>query len=108
MGMRASQELAVGHARQDQIVGVLGLAGHLGPGVDLGQRLPDDGEALLLHDARLSSTNLTLASPGSSPPAPRPRLGSIFRPSHARLPGSSPPAPPPRLGPTFPPSPAPL
>ena len=49
VGMRAPQQLGVGHAGQDQVVGVLGLAGHLGPGVDLGQRLPDDGEALLLH-----------------------------------------------------------
>src|SRR5258708_18339194 len=47
--MPAAQELAVGHARHQQVVGELGLADHLGPGVDLGQRLADDREAILLH-----------------------------------------------------------
>src|SRR5712692_6465954 len=47
--MPAAQELAVGHARHQEVVGELDLADHLGPGVDLGQRLADDREAVFLH-----------------------------------------------------------
>ena len=58
VGVGAAQQLAVGHARQDQVVGVAGLPGDLGPGVDLGERLADDGElggALSLTGRRLPS-----------------------------------------------------
>ncbi len=44
VGVAAAEQLAVDHARQDQVVGVASLAGHLGPGVDLGQGLTDDTE----------------------------------------------------------------
>ena len=49
MGVRAAEQLAVGEARQDHVVGELGLAGDLGPGIDLGQRLADDRELAVLH-----------------------------------------------------------
>jgi hypothetical protein len=38
----APQQLAVGHPRHDEIVGEARLPDHLGPRVDLGQRLADD------------------------------------------------------------------
>ncbi len=44
--VRAPEQLAEGHPREDQVVRELGVARHLGPGVDLGQGLPDHGEAL--------------------------------------------------------------
>ena len=47
--VRAPQELAVGHPRQHHVVGELRLAGDLGPGVDLGERLADDRELAVLH-----------------------------------------------------------
>src|SRR5262249_25232022 len=47
--MGTPQQLAVGQAREGQVVGGLGLAGDLGPGVDLRQRLPGDGEARFLY-----------------------------------------------------------
>ena len=47
--VRAPQQLAVGHARHQEVVGELGLADDLGPRVDLGQRLADDREAVLSH-----------------------------------------------------------
>src|SRR5439155_19884512 len=52
---------------------------------------------------RSVSAHFTLASPGSSPAAPRPRLGSVY-PDHFTLasPGSSPAAPRPRLGSVYP------
>ena len=47
--VRASQQLGVGHAGQDEIVGEPGLARDLGPRVDLGQRLADHRKLARAH-----------------------------------------------------------
>ena len=47
MRVRAAQELAVQRPRQHYIVGVDGLPGDLGPAVDPGEWLPDNGESRL-------------------------------------------------------------
>ena len=46
VGVRRAQDLAVGHARQAQVVGVEGLAGGLGDGVGLAPPGPEHQEAL--------------------------------------------------------------
>ena len=66
--MGAAQELAVGHAGQDDVVGELRLAGHLGPRVDLRKRAADDREAVFRHGWALPHP---LGSPAA---APRPAL----------------------------------
>ena len=55
----AAEELGEGHAREHEVVGVFRVAGDLGPGVDLGQRLPDDGELRGAHrDSLPASRNV--------------------------------------------------
>jgi hypothetical protein len=49
VGVGAAQKLRVRHARQEEIVGVLRLADHLRPRVDLRQRPADDRELVLGH-----------------------------------------------------------
>src|SRR5439155_15148191 len=47
VAVRRAEEPAVRHAREEEVVGVLGLADHLRPGVDLREGLPDDRELVL-------------------------------------------------------------
>jgi hypothetical protein len=56
-----AQELRVRHARQDEVIGVPGLAGDLRPRVDLRQRLSDHRELVLL--ACHAAPVVTLARP---------------------------------------------
>ena len=67
VGMGAAQQLAVRHARHDEVVGVPGLAGDLRPRVDLRKRLPDDGEFVFRRHGAGTRARSSAISPLASP-----------------------------------------
>ena len=86
--VRGAEDLGVGHPGKHQVVGEAGLAGDLGPRVDLGPGLPDDGEqrlAGLAHRARPEAPVIERRPwpPGGRRPAP-PRRGSWCSPCTGR------------------------
>src|SRR5437867_12874775 len=64
--MGRAQELAVGHPRHQEVVGVARLADDFGPGVHLGQRPTDDAEFVLVH----FRAPMRISSEGGSAPLP--------------------------------------
>ena len=57
----------MGHAREDEVVGEPRLPGHLRPGVDLGQPVPDDGQrtrAMATHGRDFRPLEVIPLTPG--------------------------------------------
>ena len=72
VGMRAPQQLAERHPRQHEVVGILRLARDLRPRIDLGQRLADDGERVLVVHHGAGTRAVATPAPVPATPAPVP------------------------------------